>query len=233
MRTRCAYQAGAAQAMPGGTIRARMAPMARVEEGTAPDGRRYVQAETRAQLRRWLDRHQDDGAGAWLVSWKKATGRPFVPYDDLVEELLCVGWIDATAGTLDAERGMLWCAPRKKGSGWSRPNKERIARLEAAGLMLGRGAAVVAAARADGSWSKLDEVEAGVEPDDLRAALDADPEARANWDAFPRSVKRGLLEYVVSAKRSETRARRIATIVTDAHGNRRGPFERTPRPDPS
>ena len=202
--------------------------MARIEEGTAPDGRRYVQAETRAQLRRWLERHQDDGAGAWLASWKKATGRPFVPYNDLVEELLCVGWVDSTAGTLDAERGMLWCAPRKRRSGWSRPNKERVARLEAAGLILPRGAAVIEQAKADGSWSKLDDVEDGVEPPDLAAALDADPDARSNWDAFPRSVKRGLLELVVQAKKPETRERRIATIVADARVNSRGPFERKP-----
>lgn len=203
--------------------------MARIDEGTAPDGRRYVHAETRAQLRRWLDKHQDDGAGAWLVSWKKATGRPVVPYNDLVEELLCVGWVDSTAGTLDAERGMLWCAPRKRGSGWSRPNKERVARLEDAGLLLPRGIAVIEQARVDGSWSKLDDVEDGIEPDDLRAALDADPDARRNWDAFPRSVKRGLLELITQAKRPETRERRIATIVSDAHDNRRGPFERKPR----
>ena len=198
-------------------------------EGTAPDGRRYAHAETRAALRRWLGRHQDDGAGAWLASWKKATGRPAVPYDDLVEELLCVGWIDSTAGTLDPERGMLWCAPRKKGSGWSRPNKRRVARLEEAGLLLPRGIAVIEAARADGSWSKLDQVEDLVEPDDLVAALDTDPDARAHWDAFPRSVKRGLLELVLTAKRPETRARRIATIVSDAHDNSRGPFDRTRR----
>lgn len=203
--------------------------MARIEEGTAPDGRRYVQVETRAQLRRWLERHQDDGAGAWLASWKKATGRPFVPYNDLVEELLCVGWVDSTAGTLDAERGMLWCAPRKKRSGWSRPNKERVARLEAAGLILPRGAAVIEQAKADGSWSKLDDVEDGVEPPDLAAALDADPDARSNWDAFPRSVKRGLLELVVQAKKPETRERRIATIVADARVNSRGPFDRARR----
>lgn len=197
-----------------------------VDEGTAPDGRRYAHAETRAALRRWLGTHQDDGAGAWLVSWKKATGRPAVPYNDLVEELLCVGWVDSTAGTLDDERGMLWCAPRKKGSGWSRPNKERVARLEAAGLLLPRGVAVIETARADGSWAKLDEVEAGIEPDDLRAALDADPLARQHWDAFPRSVKRGLLELVAQAKKPETRARRIATIVADARVNSRGPFQR-------
>lgn len=196
------------------------------EEGAAPDGRRYVAPETRAELRAWLALHQDDGAGAWIASWKKATGRPAVPYGDIVEELLCVGWVDSTAGTLDAERGMLWCAPRKKGSGWSRPNKERVARLEEAGLLLPRGIEVIARAQADGSWSKLDEVEDGVEPPDLAAALDADPAARANWDAFPRSVKRGLLELVVQAKRPETRERRIATIAADAARNSRGPFDR-------
>ena len=198
-------------------------------EGAAPDGRRYVQPETRAQLRAWLAAHQDDGAGAWVASWKKATGRPAVPYDDLVQELLCVGWVDSTAGSLDAERGMLWCAPRKKGSGWSRPNKERVARLEAAGLLRPRGAAVIEQARADGSWSRLDDVENLVEPDDLVAALDADAAARVNWDAFPRSVKRGLLELVTQAKKPETRAKRIATIVADAHDNSRGPFDRARR----
>lgn len=199
-----------------------------VEEGTAPDGRRYVHAQTRAALRRWLATHQDDGAGAWLVSWKKATGRPAVPYNDLVEELLCVGWIDSTAGAFDAERGMLWCAPRTKSSGWSRPNKERVARLEAHGRLLPRGVAVIEQAKADGSWSTLDEVEDGIEPDDLKAALDADPQARAHWDAFPRSVKRGLLELVAQAKKAETRQRRIATIVADARANDRGPFQRRP-----
>lgn len=196
------------------------------QEGTAPDGRRYVHAETRAALRRWLGVHQDDGAGAWLVSWKKATGNPAVPYDELVQELLCVGWVDSTAGTLDAERGMLWCAPRKRRSGWSRPNKQRVALLEQQGLLLPRGIAVIEQAKADGSWSKLDEVEDGVEPDDLRAALDADPVARGHWDAFPRSVKRGLLELVVQAKKPETRQRRIATIVADARVDSRGPFQR-------
>ncbi len=198
-------------------------------EGTAPDGRRFVQPETRAQLRAWLVAHQDDGAGVWVASWKKATSRPAVAYDDLVQELLCVGWVDSTAGSLDAERGMLWCAPRKKGSGWSRPNKERVALLEAAGLLLPRGTAVIEQARADGSWSKLDDVENLVEPDDLAAALDADPPARANWDAFPRSVKRGLLELILLARKPETRAKRIATIVADAQINSRGPFDRARR----
>lgn len=195
-------------------------------EGSAPDGRRYVHPETRAQLRAWLTAHQDDGAGAWVVSWKKATGRPAVPYEEVVQELLCVGWVDSTSGSLDAERGMLWCAPRKKGSGWARSNKERVAVLEEQGLLLPRGRAVIEQAKADGSWSRLDAVENLEEPADLSAALDAVPAAREQWDAFPRSVRRGLLELVTQAKRPETRERRIATIVADATVGSRGPFER-------
>ncbi|MFN8167960.1 MAG: YdeI/OmpD-associated family protein [Candidatus Nanopelagicales bacterium] len=190
-------------------------------EGTAPDGRRTVHAETREQWRAWLAEHHAEPEGAWLVSWKKATGKPFVPYADAVEEGLCVGWVDSRPGKLDEERSLLWFAPRKRGSGWSRPNKERVERLTAAGLMLPAGLAVVEAARADGSWTKLDEVEDLVEPDDLRAALDAQPAARSAWDAFPRSAKRGILEWIVQAKKPETRATRVATTVAEAREGRR------------
>jgi uncharacterized protein YdeI (YjbR/CyaY-like superfamily) len=189
--------------------------------GTAPDGRRTVHAESRAQWRAWLGTHHTEPDGVWLVSWKKATGKPAVPYADAVEEALCVGWVDSKPATLDDERGMLWFAPRKARSGWSRPNKERVERLAESGLMLPAGLALVDAAKADGSWSLLDEVEDGVEPDDLRAALDADPAARASWDGFPRSARRGILEWIVQAKKPETRATRVATTVSEAHEGRR------------
>ena len=87
--------------------------------------------------------------------------------------------------------------------------------------MLPAGVAVVEAAQRDGSWSMLDAVEDLVEPDDLRAALDADPAARLAWDAFPRSAKRGILEWIVQAKRPETRAARVSGTVTEAHDGRR------------
>jgi uncharacterized protein YdeI (YjbR/CyaY-like superfamily) len=180
-----------------------------------------VHAETRAQWRAWLGEHHGEPDGAWLVSWKKATGRPAIPYGDAVEEGLCVGWVDSKPGKLDDERTLLWFAPRKRRSGWSRPNKERVERLTAAGLMLPAGIAVVQAAQLDGSWSMLDEVEDLVEPDDLRTALDADPAARTSWDAFPRSAKRGILEWILQAKKPETRAVRIATTVSEAHEGRR------------
>ena len=176
--------------------------------------REQLHVETVEQWRTWLRAHADRGEGLWVVTWKRATGRPSPTYDELVTEALAVGWVDSTAGTLDAERGMLWFAPRKRGSGWSRPNKQRLAVLAAEGRMHPRGTAVVDAAKADGSWTLLDDVEALVVPPDLAAALEG--HARDVWDAFPRSVKRAQLAQIVQAKRSETRARRIAQVAEAA-----------------
>jgi uncharacterized protein YdeI (YjbR/CyaY-like superfamily) len=176
---------------------------------------------TRAQWRAWLAAHHLEPDGIWLISWKKATGKPAVSYGDAVEEALCVGWVDSKPASLDDDRGLLWFSPRRPRSGWSRPNKERVERLVAAGLMEPAGLAVVAAARADGSWSMLDDVEDLLEPDDLARALDAEPRARAAWDGFPRSARRGILEWIVQAKRAETRAARVATTVSEAREGRR------------
>lgn len=180
-----------------------------------------VAAETRAAWRDWLAAHHKSAAGAWLVSWKKATGRPAVGYDAAVEEALCVGWVDSLPRRLDSERTMLYFAPRKAGSAWSRPNQERVARLEAAGLMRAAGQAKVDAARADGSWARLDAVEALVVPDDLAAAFEAHPGAAGFWDAFPRSARRGILEWIVQARRPETRARRVDETARLAARNER------------
>jgi uncharacterized protein YdeI (YjbR/CyaY-like superfamily) len=174
----------------------------------APDN--AVHPETRAAWRGWLERHHARGEGVWLVEWKTATGRPRVGYDAAVEEALCFGWVDSKVNALDAERSLLWFAPRKPRTGWSAPNKDRVERMIAAGLMTAAGLAKVEAAKADGSWSKLDAVEALRVPDDLAAALAAHPPAATLWDAFPRSVKRGVLEWIATAKRPETRAARIA-----------------------
>ncbi len=187
----------------------------------AVDDLELFHPETRERWRAWLAAHHATSPGVWMVTWKKATGRPRVGYDEAVEEALCVGWVDSLARTIDDERSRLLYTPRRAGSGWSRPNKQRVERMTAAGLMTPAGLAVVAAARADGSWSLLDDVEDLIEPPDLRAALDADPEARRHWDAFPRSAKRGILGWIVQAKRPETRSRRIAqTAELAARGER-------------
>ena len=169
-----------------------------------------VAVESRAQWRAWLEERHQQSPGVWLVTYKKAAGERYMPYADQVEEALCFGWVDSVSRAVDDECSSLLMTPRKPKSGWSRPNKERIERLQAAGLMAPAGLAAVEAARSSGTWTALDAVERLEEPAELARALDADADARRHWDAFPRSAKRGILEWISNAKKPETRARRVA-----------------------
>lgn len=180
-----------------------------------------VHPETRAAWRDWLKRHHTRTEGVWLVSWKKTAGKPRIEYDDAVEEALCFGWVDSKPAKLDDERTMLWFAPRKAGSGWSAPNKLRVERAITAGCMADAGLAKVQAAKEDGSWALLDAVERLEVPDDLAAAMAAVPPAAANFDAFPRTAKRGILEWIQSAKTAPTRTRRITETAVLAARNER------------
>jgi uncharacterized protein YdeI (YjbR/CyaY-like superfamily) len=176
-----------------------------------------VEPPDRAAWRSWLTDHSGGPGGVWLVLPRRPAGRDVAfTYEDAVREALCFGWVDSTARALDDTRTMLWLAPRKPGSGWAGTNKRRIAELEAAGLMAEPGRRVVEAARADGSWSLLDDVEAGVVPDDLAAALAGVPGARETWDAFPPSARRAALAWVALARRPETRRRRIVETAQKA-----------------
>ena len=181
----------------------------------------HVHPLTRADWRAWLLAHHTRAAGVWPVSFKKRTGRPAVGYAEAVEEALCFGWVDSKPGKVDADRSRLYFAPRKPRSGWARTNKARVARLEAAGLLHPSGAAVIAAAKADGSWAKLDAVEELTVPPDLADALTARPPAAFHFAAFPKSVRRGILEWIVQAKRPDTRARRVAETAALAADNQR------------
>jgi uncharacterized protein YdeI (YjbR/CyaY-like superfamily) len=178
-----------------------------------------VHPKTRADWRRWLARHHERAEGVWLVSFKKATGKPRVEYDDAVQEALCFGWVDSRPRKLDDERTMLYFSPRKAGSGWAGSNKARVARLMAAGRMAPAGLAKVEAAQRDGSWSALDGVEALEVPADLRHALAARPRAAGYFDAFPPGVRRGILQWIASARKPATRAGRIEETVRLAARN--------------
>jgi uncharacterized protein YdeI (YjbR/CyaY-like superfamily) len=186
--------------------------------------------ESRAGWRAWLQEHHGSAAGVWAVTWKKSSPGPYVAYEDLVEEALCFGWIDSLGRRLDAERTRLLFTPRKPASTWSRPNKERIERLTAAGLMAPAGLAMVELARRTGTWTALDLVEDLVEPAELRAALDAVPAARQSWDGFPRSTRRAILEWISSAKTDATRDKRVRTTVDEAAVGRWANQPRQPRP---
>jgi uncharacterized protein YdeI (YjbR/CyaY-like superfamily) len=171
--------------------------------------------------RRWLEAHHDDSRGVWVASWRKGSGREAVPYAALVEEAICFGWIDSTVNTLDDERALQLMTPRKAKSGWTRLNRQRVADQEAKGLMTDAGRRAVDVAKANGWWTLYDAVEDLLEPDDLAAALDAEPAARTSWDGFPPSARKQMLWSVISAGRPETRANRIAKIVSEAEQGRR------------
>jgi uncharacterized protein YdeI (YjbR/CyaY-like superfamily) len=175
--------------------------------------------KSRTAWRQWLAQNHPQAEGVWLISYKKAMGKPRVEYDESVEEALCFGWIDSKVNKLDDQRSMHWFAPRKARTGWSRPNKARVERVLAAGLMQPAGLAKVEQAKADGSWNALDGVEDLELPGDLRVALASYPDASPHFDAFPRSVKRGILEWILVARRPATRAHRIAETARLASQN--------------
>jgi uncharacterized protein YdeI (YjbR/CyaY-like superfamily) len=198
------------------------------ESASSPAQRERVHLERRADWRAWLARHAADSDGVWLVSWRNGSGRPAMTYDEAVEEALCFGWVDSRAGRLDDDRSMLRFTPRRPGSAWSRSNKQRVERLLEQGRMTEAGLRLVEQARRDGSWTLLDDVEDLVVPDDLAAALGQRPPAREHWDSFPRSVRRGILEWIVSAKRPETRRRRVLETAERAAVGERANQRRPP-----
>lgn len=172
-----------------------------------------VPVATRAEWRSWLERRHADSTGVWVVTVKKASlsdGEPYVGPVDINEECLCFGWIDSKPARIDDRRTALLCTPRKAGGGWSKVNKDRLARLIDAGLVAPAGLERIERAKADGSWTKLDEVDRLVVPDDLAEAFAERPTSREQFDAFPPSARRGILEWIVQAKTAPTREQRVA-----------------------
>lgn len=171
-----------------------------------------VRVKTRAAWRRWLEKNHASTGSIWLVIDKKTSGGT-LSYDDVVEEGLCFGWIDSRTRPLDERSYMLLFSPRKPKSGWSRTNKERVQRLLAEGRMAPPGQAKIDAAKRDGSWSSLDAIENLELPPDLAAAFEANATARSEFDRFTRTARKIILLWIASAKRPETRARRIEETV--------------------
>ena len=194
--------------------------MARKSTTSKPEPAR-VAVDDAAGLRRWLADNHATSPGIWLVTVKTSSGGR-LPWSEIVDELLCFGWVDSLPKKLDATRTMLRCTPRKPTSAWSGINQQKVERLIAEGRMTAAGLAVVDAARASGAWSRLDSATALVVPDDLDAAFDAAGAAgRALFAAFPPSVRRAILEWIAQAKTPETRARRVDETATLAAQNQR------------
>lgn len=176
-----------------------------------------VEIKSRAALRDWLAVHHGTTGSVWLVVFNKHTAY-YVSVGEIVSELLCWGWVDSVTRGVDADRTSIRISPRKPTSAWSAVNKRKIAENRAQGIMQPSGEAAVARAQANGMWTFLDDVERLEVPEDLAVALG---DARPVWDTYPRSVKRGMLELIKTAKRAETRAKRIAALVDDAAAGKR------------
>jgi uncharacterized protein YdeI (YjbR/CyaY-like superfamily) len=163
--------------------------------------RERVHCESSTQWRAWLDEHHESTDGVWLISWKTATGKPRMSYEESVVEALAVGWVDSMGLTIDDHRSMLWFARRKPSSGWSRPNKQRVERLEAEGRMGPAGGRAIEVAKANGAWTL----------------------------AFPPSARRAILGWIVQARTTPTRERRVTEAAEKAAaGKRANQWPRTP-----
>ena len=189
---------------------------------TRDDGRPIYHAPTVADWRRWLATNGTQQPGVWLVIYHKDSPSVSIDYPTAVDHGLCYGWIDSKPNKRDHESYFQYFSPRSPKSNWSRVNKEKVARLEAAGLIAPAGRALIDLAKESGTWTALDDVENLVIDPDLCAAFDAAPAAAwTHWEAFPRSAKRGILEWIFNAKRAPTRAKRIAETVALAAKNER------------
>ncbi len=166
-----------------------------------------IALRTRAELRDWLARHHADHRGFWLLSSRPG---PDIPYAEVVEECLIWGWIDSTVQVFDEQTSGIRLTPRRANSVWSGLNKQRLAKLQAQGLMQPAGQRAVEVAMANGMFTFLDDVEALVVPEDLAAALGPDQET---FDGYAPGQRRQALYWIKSAKREQTRTDRIAKVV--------------------
>jgi uncharacterized protein YdeI (YjbR/CyaY-like superfamily) len=180
-----------------------------------------VGVQSLEELREWLRPNHDTSGGIWLVLNKKGFGLPIVTYSEVVDEGLCRGWIDSTTQKLDEKRYKIMFCPRKPRSVWSQVNKQKIERLQAEGRMQPPGQAKIDAAIADGSWDTLNEADSLAVPADLEGAFARHPGSAVRFAAFTAPSRRNILWYIYSAKRPETRAKRVEeTAALAARGIR-------------
>jgi uncharacterized protein YdeI (YjbR/CyaY-like superfamily) len=167
-----------------------------------------------AEFDAWLAANHKTARVVWARQAKKASGIPSITWDEAVDVALCWGWIDGQRQALDETWFLQRFTPRGVRSRWSKINRDRIARLVAEGRMQPAGLAEVARAKADGRWeAAYDSAKTATVPDDLAAALDATPGARASFDGLNAATRFSVLYRVQDAKRPETRKRRIESMV--------------------
>lgn len=168
---------------------------------------------SRQEWRQWLAQNHRSKGAVWLVYYKKKAGIPTIIYSDAVDEALCFGWIDSTKKSLDDETFMQFFCKRKPASVWSKINKGKVQRLMDEGLMAEAGYASIERAKQAGSWTILDDVEELKIPLDLEESFNTRPGAKDFFLSLSKSARKAILQWLVLAKRPETRQNRISEIA--------------------
>jgi len=172
------------------------------------------------EWREWLKRNHLALSEIWLVYYKKGSGKPRIAYRDAVEEAICFGWIDGKIRRVNEDYYVQRFTPRRKGSRWSRHNIEIAGKLAVSGMMAPAGMNLYREALADPRlvYDNRAEPDPGI-PDDLLAALKENPSALDNFIGFPPAARRTYIYWLDTAKKKETRAKRIARIAGYAEKN--------------
>jgi uncharacterized protein YdeI (YjbR/CyaY-like superfamily) len=176
-------------------------------------------AKTRNDWRDWLEKNHLIEQSVWLIIFRKESGIESVYYPEAVDEALCFGWIDSLPNKRDDKSYYQFFSKRNPKSNWSKVNKLKVEKLLELNLIKPAGLKMIEIAKANGTWDILDDVDNIILPDDLNVAFLNDSLAFENWEKFSRSSKRGILEWILNAKRPESRAKRINETVSLASKN--------------
>lgn len=168
---------------------------------------------SRKDWRHWLQENYSSKQSVWLVYYKKKSNIPSVTYSDAVDEALCFGWIDSTRKSLDSETFTQFFCKRKPNSVWSKINKGKVQRLIDEGFMTPAGYESIEKAKQNGSWAILDDVEELIIPQDLEKAFKTQIGSKDYFLRLSRSSRKSILQWLVLAKRPETRQKRINEIA--------------------
>ena len=173
-----------------------------------------IEFANQEEWRKWLHAHHTQPAGIWIKFAKKGTGVTTASYDEALDAALCYGWIDGQTQRFDATYYLQKFTPRRAKSIWSKRNVTKVAKLAAAGKIQPAGQAAIDAAKADGRWEQAyDSFSNSVIPDDFQAALVANPKAKAFYATLNKTNTYAILWRIQTAKKPETRARRIETLI--------------------
>lgn len=177
--------------------------------------------ETPAELRDWLDEHHETAEELLVGAWKKSTGKPTLTWPEIVEEALCVGWIDSIRRSVPGDGWTIRLTPRRKGSNWSAVNIAKVAELRAAGRMrpAGEGAFAARTDARSAVYSYEQRKDAALHPNE-EARFRTNEAAWAWFETRPASYRTAAIYWIVTAKRPETRARRLATLIEDSAAGR-------------